>query len=69
MLNRWRKKIPEDSIFRNPLVLDITFVLVLKFILLAILWQLAFKPLMQAAPPDINIQLLPSITTKESHHD
>ena len=64
MLNRWRKKISEDSIFRNPLVVDITLVLILKIILLAVLWQIAFKPLKNAEPVDINTKLLSTTLPK-----
>ena len=64
MLNRWLKKFPEDSILRNPLVVDITLVLILKIILLAVLWQIAFKPLKNTAPLDIDTQLLSTTLTK-----
>jgi len=69
MLNRWRRKIPEDSIFHNPLVVDITVVLVLKVILLALLWQITFKPLKKTAPLDVNKQFLSTTLAKESHDE
>jgi hypothetical protein len=69
MLDRWREQIPDESIFRKPLVFEISLVLVVKFILLLVLWLIAFKPLKPATPPDINTQLLPSHSIKESNHD
>jgi hypothetical protein len=70
------KLFPEDSIFRKPLVLDITLVLVIKMILLIILWQVAFKPLKPSAPPDIHVKMgFPSNSTpiqtpiKDANHE
>lgn len=71
MLERWRERLPDDSIFRKPLVFEIALVLILKIILLIVLWQFAFKPLKPSIPPSIDEQLLSStsISMKESHHD
>lgn len=69
MLKRWLDRLPDDSIFRKPLVFEITLVLLVKIILLIVLWQIAFKPLKPATPPSIDTQLLPSTLTKESTYD
>lgn len=63
MLDRWRKQLPQDSIFRNPLVFEIAIVLILKIILLVLIWQIAFKPLKPTTPPNIDTQLLSSSVT------
>jgi hypothetical protein len=73
VLTRWRHSFAEDSIFRKPLVLEISVVLITKILLLIVLWHLAFKPLKPAEAPDINKQLLSNnpltINTKEIKHD
>ncbi|MDP5133341.1 MAG: hypothetical protein NWQ54_20870 [Paraglaciecola sp.] len=73
MFKRWRNVFPEDSIFRIPLVCEISVVVVLKIILLIVLWHVAFKPLKPTEAPDMTTQLISkptSIThTKETQHD
>lgn len=60
MFRRWQAQLPEESVFRKPLVCEITLVLIVKVILLAALWHVAFKPLKPAAPPDMATQLIHS---------
>jgi hypothetical protein len=61
MLKRLRERLPPDSIFRKPLVFDISAVLVIKLVLITVLWHLAFKPLKPAVNPDIHLKMsLPS---------
>ncbi len=67
---------PEDSIFRKPLVLEITVVLIIKIILLVVLWHVGFKPLKPSAPPDIHTKMgLPTHSTpiqtpsKDANHE
>lgn len=57
MLKRLRERLPQDSIFRKPLVLDISLVLVIKLVLITVLWQVAFKPLKPAVSPDIHLKM------------
>jgi hypothetical protein len=57
MLKRLRERLPQDSIFRKPLVLDISLVLVIKLVLITVLWQVAFKPLKPAVTPDIHLKM------------
>ncbi len=57
MLKRLRERLPSDSIFRKPLVFDISFVLVIKLVLITVLWHLAFKPLKPAVTPDIHLKM------------
>lgn len=58
MFRRWQAQLPEGSLFRKPLVCEITLVLIIKLILLTALWFGVFKPLVPSAPPDITNQLL-----------
>lgn len=64
MLKRLRERIPQDSIFRKPLVFDISVVLVVKLVLITVLWHVAFKPLKPAVAPDVHLKMgLPSSST------
>lgn len=70
MLNTIRSMFPDGSIFRRPLVFEIALILVIKILLLTALWQLAFKPLKPATPPDMKYQLgLPNTLPNEAKHD
>jgi len=52
-----RELLPESSIFRIPLVFHLTWVLVLKLVLLSLLWLLGFKPLLDTQPIPLEQQL------------
>lgn len=61
MLKRLRERLPQDSMFRKPLVFDISVVLVVKLVLITVLWHVAFKPLKPAVTPDVHLKMgLPS---------
>ena len=61
MLKRLRERLPQDSMFRKPLVFDISVVLVVKLVLITVLWHFAFKPLKPAVTPDVHLKMgLPS---------
>jgi hypothetical protein len=61
MLKRLRERLPQDSIFRKPLVFDISVVMVIKLLLITVLWHVAFKPLKPAVAPDVHLKMgLPS---------
>ena len=61
MLKRLRERLPQDSIFRKPLVFDISVVMVIKLLLITVLWHVAFKPLKPAVAPDVRLKMgLPS---------
>ena len=64
-LQQLRILLPVDSIFRQPLVFELTLVLVLKILLLIMLWQFAFKPVSISPQPTIELQLL----SKDSKHE
>jgi hypothetical protein len=69
MLDSLRQKFPEDSIFRKPLVFEITLVLIIKILLLIVLWHLAFKPIKPSVTPDIHQQMGLPHDTKDTHHE
>ena len=64
-LKQLRLLFPVDSIFRQPLVFELSLVLVLKVFLLMLLWQLAFKPVKVSPQPNIELQML----SKDSKHE
>jgi hypothetical protein len=68
MFDCWRQRLAEDSIFRKPLVCEITLVLVVKMVLLAALWLFVFKPLKPAGPANINMHLLPIALAKDIYY-
>lgn len=68
VFKQWRSRLPQDSVFRKPLVFEITVILILKLVLLVVLWHLVFKPLKPQEKPDINQQILPS-TLGETQYD
>lgn len=69
LLDQWRAQLPSDSIFRQPLVFEIVLVLILKVILLLLLWQFAFKPLLAAQAPNMSQQILSSPLAKDPTHE
>lgn len=69
MFDSLRQKLPADSIFRKPLVFEITLVLIVKILLLIVLWQLAFKPIKPSVVPDIHHQMGLPLDTKDTHHE
>ena len=52
-----RERLPQDSVFRIPLVFHLSWVLALKLALLLLLWQLAFKPLLAQRQAPVAEQL------------
>jgi hypothetical protein len=70
MLSDWRDRLPDDSLFKKPLVLEIVIVLCIKLVLLFLLWWFAFKPLKSPHLPNIQQQLgLTSTLVKEANHE
>jgi hypothetical protein len=69
MFDSLRQKLPEESIFRKPLVFEITLVLIIKILLLILLWHLAFKPIKPSVTPDIHQQMGLPQDTKDTHHE
>lgn len=66
MLKRLRERLPQDSIFRKPLVFDISVVLVIKLLLITLLWQVAFKPLKPPVALDVHLKMgLPANPSKD----
>ncbi len=57
IFSRLRECLPEDSVFRIPLVFHLSWVLALKLALLLLLWQLAFKPLLGQPQAPVTQQL------------
>lgn len=57
MLKRLREQLPADSLFRKPLVFEISLVLIIKLILITVLWHVAFKPLKPVVTPDIHLKM------------
>lgn len=57
IFTRLRERLPQDSVFRIPLVFHLSWVLLLKLVLLTLLWQLAFKPLLAHQQPQVDQQL------------
>ena len=65
LLKKLRLALPQESIFHNPLVFELTLVLLLKAILLVLLWQFAFKPTLPNDQPDVAQQM--GISTHRLH--
>lgn len=66
MLKRLREHLPQDSLFRKPLVFEISLVLVAKLVLITVLWHVAFKPLKPAVAPDVHLKMgLPNNLPKD----
>jgi hypothetical protein len=64
MFKRLRECLPQDSIFRKPLVFDISIVLLIKLLLITVLWHVAFKPLKPVVAPDVHLKMgLPTSLT------
>lgn len=66
MFDRLRGHLPPESMFRKPLVFEISLVLFIKLLLITLLWHTAFKPLQPAIPPDIHLKMgLPAHPSKD----